>query len=178
MLRAGLVTPAASVTGVGITVEISGNTRISTLPSGVTRGVTRSRTPTLRRSTAVVTRPVAVTFVDPTIGTSWPMLTAAVWLSSVITWGQLSTSSRPWVLRARTSRLNELLWAENTNPPAPPFGDTRPTLRFPSPWTPTTPGLMTELFGRAAVLLKLNAGCPTFSDALLVTGVVNRLRLN
>ena len=29
-------------------------------------------------------RPVAVTFVLPTIGKSWPILTAAVWLSSVM----------------------------------------------------------------------------------------------
>src|SRR5437763_13670519 len=79
-----------------------------------------------------------------------------------MTCGRLRTLSRPWVLSARISKLNESLDAEKTSPPMPDVGDDRPTPRLPSPWNPTVGGLTGELFGRPAVELKLNPGIAKF----------------
>src|ERR1700681_659540 len=106
--------------------------------------------------------PVAVTLLVVEIGTVTPEKTRADWLSSVMSCGRLSTSRRPCVLRARTSRLNVLLDAENTKPLTPGvIEEVRPTPRLLNPWKPTWPGLTAGLFpsGRLG-LLKLNPGRP------------------
>ena len=54
--------------GVGLTEETSGITRMRTRPSGVMRGVTWRITPTVRRIWDCVTRPVAVVFVSWAVG--------------------------------------------------------------------------------------------------------------
>src|SRR5262245_65797837 len=64
---------------------------------------------------------------------------------------------RPCAFSARTRTLNELLAAENTNPPNPRLLD-RPTPRLPSPWNPTRPGLASAVLPSGAVVLKLNPG--------------------
>src|SRR5262245_55385985 len=79
-----------------------------------------------------------------------------------MTEGRLSTSSRPWVFKARTRRLKESLAAEKTKPPTPLVGDTRPRPKFPKPCNPTTPGLTTGLLPCCPVL----KGKPGFAVGL------------
>src|SRR6478736_665181 len=64
--------------------------------------------------------------------------------------------------------LSESLDAENTNPPTPEVGDTRPTPRLLSPWKPTVGGFTGELLGTGEfVTLKLKPGTAKFGAVVL-----------
>ena len=89
---------------------------ITTSPSGLIRGVTRRISPMSSGRTWLVW-PASLMAVPRIKETRWPTWMKASWLSSVMTWGRLRTSSRPHSCRARTRTLTLSLAAERTRPP-------------------------------------------------------------
>src|SRR5262249_56923275 len=76
----------------------------------------------------------------------------------------LRRARRPCASTARTRRSKQSRTAENTKPPIPLVGDTRPRPRLPNPWKPTMPGPATGLFPTCPVL----KGKPGTADGLRV----------
>ncbi len=91
----------------GATSDFSASTSITTMPSGLMRGVTPRINPTLSICTVFVW-PIWLTITLVINGTFCPTWMNAGWLSIVITCGRLSTSSRWFCCKARSSDVDAL----------------------------------------------------------------------
>ncbi len=135
--------PSAS----GPTSDFSASISITTMPSGLIRGVTPRIRPTFS-SAMLFTCPVWLIVVPTIRGTRWPTWMKAGWLSSVMTCGRLRTSSRRDSCSARTSTLTLSLLAESTSPPKPSSLLTRPTAKFDRPCAADLVGTLQGAAGR------------------------------